>query len=259
MHPRADCAILVASCDKYSDLWPAFFALFERFWGDCAFPVYLASNTVAFSGGRVRTLLSGPDRSWSDSLAAALRALPAEYVMLLLDDLFLCRRVNNQELVERFRWLGERKGNCLRLNGSPPPDRLLDGETGVVSPGTLYRASTVLSLWKREVLLGLLVPGESAWEFEIAGSVRSDAHAGFYATRTARLGVVNTVIQGKWEPAALARVRSLGVEPDLSRRQVMTRVEQARLALLRVRTWGLNRFPPQWRRPVRAWALGTPV
>jgi hypothetical protein len=117
----------------------------------------------------------------------------------------------------------------------------------------------VLSLWKRDVLLDLLVPGESAWEFEIAGSVRSDACEGFYATRTPRLSVINAVIQGKWEPAALARIRALGVEPDLSRRQVMTPLQQTRLALLRLRTWGLNQFPPQWRRPVRAWVLGNPA
>jgi len=256
MQSRAECAVLVASCDKYRDLWSPFFTLFERFWGDCPFPVYLASNTVTARAGRAHTLLSGPDGSWSGSLAAVLRALPEEHVMLFLDDLFLCRPVNTQELVHRFRWLRQRGGNCLRLNGSPPPDRLLDSEVGVVSPGTLYRASTVLSLWRREALLDLLVPGETAWEFEIAGSVRSDAHEGFYATRTARLDVVNTVIQGKWEPGALARVRALGVEPDLSRRPVMTPLEQTRLAWLRLRTWGLNRFPPERRRTVRAWALG---
>jgi len=258
MPSPAQCAILVASCDSYSDLWAPFFALFERFWGDCPFPVYLASNTVAYSGGRVRTLLSGPDVSWSDSLALSLRALPAEYVLLFLDDLLLCRRVDSRELVHWSRWVRQRGGNCLRLNGSPPSDRRLDSQVGVVSPGTLYRASTVLSLWKRDLLLDLLVPGESAWEFEIAGSVRSDAHAGFYATRTLRLDVVNAVIRGKWDPTALSRVRALGVEPDLSRRQVMTRLEQARLGFLRLRSWGLNRFPPRWRRPVRAWALGAP-
>jgi hypothetical protein len=28
-------AIPVVSCDKYSDLWQPFFALFDRFWPDC--------------------------------------------------------------------------------------------------------------------------------------------------------------------------------------------------------------------------------
>ena len=257
MKTATDPAILVVSCDHYRDLWEPFFTLFERFWVDCPFPVYLLSNTVTCSRRGVTALRSGRDVSWSDSLAAALRALPAEYVFLFLDDLFLVRPVENLELAHWFRWLEQRGGNCLRLNGSPRPDRRLDARVGVVSRGTLYRTSTVLSLWKRQVLLKLLAPGESAWEFEIAGSARSDAFDGFYATSTARLQVINTVIKGKWRRTALARVRALGVEPDLGRRPVMTRLEHASLALLRLRTWGLNRFPPLWRRRVRELALGS--
>jgi len=41
---RANCSILIPSCDKYSDLWRPFFTLFWRHWPDCPFPVYLGSN-----------------------------------------------------------------------------------------------------------------------------------------------------------------------------------------------------------------------
>jgi len=249
-------AILVASCDRYSDMWEPFFTLFARFWPDCPYPVYLLSNTLGSPRPEIRTLRSGPDSAWSDCLGRGLEALWADYVFLWLDDLFLCRPVNSEELAERFDWLAGQGGHCLRLNGVPRPDRRLEPTFGVVSPGTLYRTSTVLSMWRKQTLLDLLVPGESAWQFEIAGSVRSDAYDGFYATYGPRLEVVNTVIKGKWDRSALARVRRLGVEPDLSRRPVMTRREQFALALGRLQTGGLNRLPARWRRRVREWALG---
>ena len=36
-------AILIVSCDKYSDLWDPFFKLFFKFWPDCPFNIYLLS------------------------------------------------------------------------------------------------------------------------------------------------------------------------------------------------------------------------
>ena len=38
-------AILMLSCDKYSDLWDDFFNLKERFWPDCPYHCYLATDT----------------------------------------------------------------------------------------------------------------------------------------------------------------------------------------------------------------------
>jgi hypothetical protein len=37
-------AVIVVSCDLYSDVWKPFFTLFFKYWNDCPFPVYLTSN-----------------------------------------------------------------------------------------------------------------------------------------------------------------------------------------------------------------------
>src|SRR5438046_834256 len=82
-------AVLIASCDKYSDVWPPFFSLFRKFWADCPFNVYLLNNTVSADFTNVSNLLIGEDQSWSDSLRRALLRLNEDYVLIFLDDLFL--------------------------------------------------------------------------------------------------------------------------------------------------------------------------
>ncbi len=42
-------AVLVVSCDNYSDVWSPFFELYSRFWPDCPFNTYLISNTKEYS------------------------------------------------------------------------------------------------------------------------------------------------------------------------------------------------------------------
>jgi len=37
-----------------------------------------------------------------------------------------------------------------------------------------------MSLWKKDMLCALLRAGETAWDFEIHGSHRSDAYDGFF-------------------------------------------------------------------------------
>ena len=40
----SDTAILVASCDRYSDLWGPFFGVLAKRWPDCPLPIYLGMN-----------------------------------------------------------------------------------------------------------------------------------------------------------------------------------------------------------------------
>ena len=37
-------AILVLSCDGYTDLWRPFFENFKKKWGDCPYDIYLLTN-----------------------------------------------------------------------------------------------------------------------------------------------------------------------------------------------------------------------
>jgi hypothetical protein len=247
--------ILVVSCDKYSDLWLPFFKLFWKFWPDCPFDVYLLSNKISVNIPRVQSLLVGQDISWSDNLHKALSQLKKDYIFLFLDDLFLYDTVKTSEVLKIFDWAIKSNINYLRMNPSPKPDKPCNELVGYVSKGTIYRTSTVLSLWRKNVLLDLLIPGESAWDFEINGSIRSDKYDRFYSTWKSYFPVINGVIRGKWRRSMVKKLKYLGIEVNLNKREVMNISETMILYLKFLRSNALKLFPPKYRRRIREFFL----
>lgn len=248
-------SILVVSCDNYSDLWTPFFQLFRRFWPDCPFKLYLLTNLKQTEIPGVNNLRIGNDVSWSDNVIAALSRIPEKYVMLYIEDLFLYDYVDQKKVENIFHWISRADVNCVRLSAVPKPDKAYNYLVGKVSKGTIYRASTVMSVWQKSVLLDLLKPGESAWHFEIYGTVRSDSYSGFYATYEDVFPVLNTVVKGKWQRKALRKMQELGVTFDIANRKILTPAESFVFWARQLRSSMLNFFPAKSRRWIKDFVL----
>lgn len=244
-------AILVVSCDKYSDLWNPFFKSFFRFWPDCPFNIYLLTNYEFVDILQVKNLLIGDDISWSDNLYKALNYLKEDYIFLFLDDLFLLDFVKTDEVLRLFTWIIESNANYVRINPSPKPNKRYNELVGIVSKGTIYRTSTVMAIWKKNILLNLLKNGENIWDFEIYGSIRSDSYDAFFCTWKKYFFIINTVIKGKWMRSAIKELKSLGIEIDLSKRKVMTFEETIKYYFSRKRSGLLKLFPAKYRRKLK--------
>jgi len=214
-------AILVVSCDKYSDLWNPFFETFFKFWPDCPFNIYLLSNYKTTNLARIKNVTIGRDISWSDNLIKCIKLLKENYIFLFLDDLFLVNFVKTKEVLYILNWAIDENVNYIRMNPSPVPDKKCNKLLGIISKGSIYRTSTVLSVWKKDVLSDLLKKVESAWDFEILGSLRSDKYNNFYATWEKYLPFMNGVIKGKWRRSSVKMLKSLGIEIDLNKREIM--------------------------------------
>jgi hypothetical protein len=124
-------------------------------------------------------------------------------VLLWIDDLVPLEPLNWHRVKFLVNWLSSRDGIYLRLNPTPKGSGEFAAEgIRVVPRGAPYRASTVFSIWKREALLNLLQDSETAWQFEILGSRRSDTYDGFYAAESFNVEYVNLVIKGLVEQTA---------------------------------------------------------
>ena len=241
-------AVLVLSCDRYSDLWPVFVRQFRRYWSDCPFATYIATNRLDPKIEGFTTIATGDDVSWSDNLAKALESVAEDYVLLFLEDLMLHAPVDVRLLSRIVEKLDSLRPDYINLNAMERAGERVDEYLGRTKEGAIYRTSTVLSLWKKESLKSLLEPGESAWAFELVGSYRSDAYPGFYSTWKACFPVVNCVIKGKWRRDAVAILAAQGVEVDLMARGEMSRAEACVFALKRIRTALFKFVPMRYRR-----------
>lgn len=250
--PEGKTAILVVTCDNYSDLWDPFFECLHRFWPDCPFRVYLLSNNKKCERDGVTNVLSGDDISWSDSLIRGVRQVEEDYVMLIHEDLFLCRNIDTKKVSDIFAWAIESGANYIRMNPMiNKADKPFNSSVGIISEKSIYRTSNVLALWKKTLLLELLKAGESAWDFENHGSVRSNKYDKFYAALEDNFPIINTVVRGKWQGSAVRKCKSLGIKIDLSSRGVMSFKEDFGYSLKTVRSYILRCFPAKYRNKIK--------
>lgn len=240
-------AVVVSSCDSYFELWAPFEHLFWRFWPDCPHQVYLVSNERGYTSPRFRNLRVGEDVSWSDNLMSAVNQLHTPYILLLLDDLFLSAVVDQSALSTITKWAIASEANYVSLYSSPRPPVRTTSLVGSLPKRSCYRVSTMATLWRKSVLQSLLRPGESAWEFEIKGTIRSDEFDSFYSTVAPHFALINCVVKGRWHPAALKAVRNLGVDPDVTVRGVMTNKQVLRQRFLSLRARMFQMVPLAYR------------
>jgi hypothetical protein len=185
---------------------------------------------------------------------------------MLLDDLFLVAPVDTAKVEAIVREFIAARGACLKLNPTVPGDVPSHAGFNRSSPGTAYRASTVLTLWSKPVLHDLLDERENAWEFELNGSERSDAYPDFFAAKAGHFTLVNGVIKGRWSRRALRTVQLLTGSQQAPARPVLSWSGEIayQLALLRSRiflrlTAGKNRRYHRWLRSARARLLPPPA
>lgn len=218
------CSVMVMSCDAYRDLWTPFFTLFQRFWPDCPFRLFLGSNHAVHSGSNITTLAAG-DCAWSDVLRSGLSQIESSYILLLLEDYFVNLPVITGAVIENLRTLQLLGGTVLRLFPRPGPDTPLAEHPGIgcLDPGAPYRVSTQAALWDRTALLNLLRHNESVWDFEWNGTARARTQLdGFYSRYQAVVSYRQVVERGQWFRSAAKYYAGQNIGCDFAARSVMS-------------------------------------
>lgn len=213
-----DFAVLILSCDKYSDLWNPFLENFRRFFPVADIPVYLGSNLVKCDIPGVIPVLSGDDVDWSSSYRKILEQIPELKLFVILEDLLLASPVNEVGLQAALRYLFEKGAKHIKYWGTPPPDEHTeDTWIGVHPRGAPYRA-TVCGFWDRSYLMSLLIEGENPWNFEILGSYRTSYTDGFYGLTRPLCAYRNMIEKGCWIPQSVEWARKEGIALQLDKR-----------------------------------------
>jgi len=249
----ANLAILVSSFDGYADLWRPYFSAFHRNWPDCPYPVYLLSNYKTYPDPAIRTINAGSVVAWPECIRLALEQIPEEFVFLLLDDLFIVSRVDNERIEQLVAWVAEQRPACLRLLPDQGMVATQFPDIYRLPEGIPYRASTIFSLWRKDVLRDLLKADESIWQFEVFGSRRTDKYPDFYATARPLITYLNGVIRGKWVPRSQKQLIAAGYPVETQARPIFSQSDRLAQWGREIRARALRKMPLQYQRRVRHW------
>ena len=91
-------AIVVISFDGYKDLWDTFFECYEKFFPDCMLPIYLITNHEIPAYPHVTVVTTGDEVSWSRRVRSALKKIPEDTLLILLEDYFLCEKTSVEKI-----------------------------------------------------------------------------------------------------------------------------------------------------------------
>lgn len=216
-------AFVVASCDKYSDLWPALFGQIFENWPDIPFKIYLIANYKRYDDQRVTTLLAGDDHDWSSTIIKSINQIQCEYVLFWVDDAFLKFKVDTGNVINIVDWFIESRSEFLRMRPNPKPKKWFENGIGRLVPGQAYRVSLFATLWNINTLKEILIPGETAWEFELNGSERSQKFHQFYCTKKEVFEYWHGVERGVWIRPTAKALEKCGYSLDFERRNCMSR------------------------------------
>ena len=217
--PNSSCAVVISSCDAYSDLWPSFFHFFFKYWPSALTPVYLIANERSYRDPRVKTIQIGPDQQWGSNTRAAISMIDAEFVMLLLDDFFFDAPFREADFQTAMAQMKAEGGRLLEMR--------LHGSVGTPVSNTWFRRADPSNLcaginsnvWQRDLLLEISQPGLNIWQCEslVRKKLREGEQNFFFMKEDAPklISFVEGVRGRFWKPDGLAYLQANCIQPDL--------------------------------------------
>jgi hypothetical protein len=122
----------------------------------------------------------GPS-DWSSALLSLLKSIDSDYVIYMQEDYVFTNYVDQDKLNSIFNYAKQNDVNYIRFYTGPPGNgNSVEIEPGLsireILPGTKWRTSLMVAIWKRESLISLLDSHQNInpWQFETISSDHMD-------------------------------------------------------------------------------------
>lgn len=234
-------AMLVLSCDKYSDIWDDFFNLKERFWPDCKYPWFIVTESKDYQRDGVSVIKCGHDLNWSGRYRYAINQVNTPLIGVFLEDFLIKSRIDNDR-VDSYVDLVYKKGiSFINMNNTfghilnVPDKQYFTDHLFHIPQHLRYGIDSAASIWDRNFLLSKLGSGDySAWQFEVdrcneaaseeglGGLILCDDQRSFNVTE------IPVIIQGMLYPEALAYFEKVVGYKIQSNRKIMSKSDVRR-------------------------------
>lgn len=171
--------ILVNSCDAYDDLWEPFFTLFKRYWDPTGVRILLntESKTYCHEGLEIECIHSPNEPRYGQRMLNALSHVKTPYVLSLLDDFFIRRDIDDNQLAQIMQWMDDDPDiacftcDCNEVYADWEVDRYPGFRRQ--PPGNAYLLSMQAGIWRTEQFTKYWRPDVNPWEWELLCNSRT--------------------------------------------------------------------------------------
>ena len=210
---------LVIGCKKHEEIANRFFSLMKKYWPEAMENVFFCTDSSTSLSKDFPTIkpIVEDSGNYCERIKKALDAITSDYVLLLLDDYFLTKRINNESFNEFVNSVQSNSTVYCKLIGLPKSFKKNKNIKGTfyIKEKTHYGISLQPSLWKKESLIEALnmCEGTTAWEVETAFSLYQNEHYNECLVYNKNLlHIKNGVLRGKLFPYTNKILRKNGLE-----------------------------------------------
>lgn len=228
-------ALMLNTCDKFSDLWPLFFDCLYKFWNP-KYPVYLNSETKDYYDERFKIIPVHPEQNsyWSDRLHNCVQTIKEDYILCIEDECLIEEKVDVEKINQAISMLDEDPNiACVWLVHVVPGNVTTDTQNMPFREKE-YDYRTLINqqvcLWRRKKWLKYIKPKENPWEYECLGSARGRfENDRFFVVdvnepEVVKYGYGFIVYRGYWCKEEKERLeKKLGLKFDENARKTKTR------------------------------------
>ena len=230
-------AILVNSCDAYSDLWNTFFWLLKLNWKDVDnYSIYLNTESIkefefVLPVTIVNTELNGDDK-WGKRVLNSLSRIKEEFVIVLMDDFFLRSSINEKQLLQCLEYFRKDPDVAVfyltHVFSRDFKESNLTG-FGIIPKFTNYRLNSGPGLWRKSKLANYIEENDNPWAWEYFGTCRTNyTNDKFFCCKKEKpvYDYAHAIYRGKWlEKEMKPLIERYSLDIDMSRRGMVTENE----------------------------------
>lgn len=242
----AKVAIMITSCDAYSDCWKPMICSLDKCWPDCKYPRYIITNYKDIPLPNTEFIKIGDDkRSWCTLAKKGMDAIDCDYIIFFQEDYWLSRKVDSEAIEKHIEYMESNGVDYLKLCRDVLRDdkRIGDSDYCMNPLDIRYSFNTAMAIWRKSAIGELLIDGWSGWQFERQiipyvkehGIVLNSQCLHSSCIDEKGLTDVNrgAIIRSVWTQAAVDFLKENGMEDILEGREVLGPVN----------TWLYSRCP----------------
>lgn len=199
--------LLIHSCDKFSDLWPAHVKLLNQNWPDRGIRTILLTDKPRddqYEG--VEIIGAGDGKEITERIRHVLPLIDTEYVLVTLDDYFVTTPINTARIARLVEIMEREHYDYIRLFDRPHCPLTSSGHKDIYTY-TLdhdYRVNLYSGIWRKDFIERTL--GDrvlNAWEFEVTLTERArNANGNCAVSHGKEFPILDVVRKGKILPKA---------------------------------------------------------
>lgn len=211
------CSILVMGRNASLDLAYITSFFLNVFWKDCSYELVLCTQTKEPKNNLYdRIVYTDEEKIWGDRLQIALENINTKYVILLAEDFFLQRPVENKEIEECINLCESENGGGCRLNPPVPFSKKYNDKFDILPIDSIYRICLQPTLFRTEYLKKYAGLHLSPWQFERVGSLLSrNFDEKLFITRKSVYDCIHAWSHGMWDKRAYRLMKQYDMDEAL--------------------------------------------